>query len=589
MAGRSCHGSHSASTSSSQSHLQAAPYQRLSFSKTYFSSKGATRIPGFCTLGGGGCSLNGMRMKAAPYQRLSLSKIDLASEGITRIPGFCALVGGGCSLNGMRMKASRWYHQRYRWQIMVQNSLTQLAENSSKTSANVDREPHKYFDQVSITVRSGDGGHGAVLSLPRTTMKGLSKNTDRDLFHKRRKMKKESDGTVILPMGGHGGDVVIVATDSEDNLLNYHKKKRHYARRGGNVDAMGYLTPFIEDGVAASTLQIPVPVGTVVKRKRGGKVLADLVRAGDKVLVARGGRGGISLVEIPKDNKGHLRPIKAPTMKDPDDKALVLGAPGEEVTLELTLRVVADVGLVGLPNAGKSSLLAAVTRAKPEIAEYPFTTLMPNLGHLLGSSEEEDGGFSKGPKMADLPGLIKGAHLGKGLGRMFLRHLRRTRIVVHVVDASAEDPLEDYRVLCEELQFYNPDYLDRPHIVVLNKLDIPEAEARFESLKEQILVLATQSTTASESGNNEPDDSLTNFGASPVDARAYFFSQEEPIRKFPHAAAVVGISALEGLGIESLLIAIRSTLQTSDLKPQKPTQRRLQPKPEMYVPPQWEL
>lgn len=471
---------------------------------------------------------------------------------------------------------------------MIRSSLTQLAKASTP---NIEKEPHKYFDQVIITVRSGDGGHGAVLSLPRTTMKGPSKNTDKDLFHKRRKMKKETDGTVILPMGGHGGDVVVVACDSEDNLLEYHKKKKHFAKRGGNVDAMGYLTSFIEDGAAAPTLQIPVPVGTVVKRRRGGKLLADLVRAGDKVLVARGGRGGISLVEIPKDNKGHLRPsIKAPTLKDPDDKALVLGAPGEEVTLELTLRVVADVGLVGLPNAGKSSLLAAVTRAKPEIAEYPFTTLMPNLGHLPGDPEETDGGFVKGPKMADLPGLIKGAHLGKGLGRMFLRHLRRTRIVVHVVDASAEDPLEDYQILCEELQMYNPDYLDRPHIVVLNKLDLPEAKARFEPLREQILLLSTQSSTTSpESDDNESDDSSTEYGASSVDARQYFFGEQEPARKFPHAAAVVGISALKGVGVENLLMTIRASLQNTESKPQKTTQKRLQPKPEMYVPPQWEL
>lgn len=492
-----------------------------------------------------------------------------------------------------------------RQQTVTQNALPlpQLAESGMGAFTKIDKEPHKYFDQVIITVHSGDGGHGAVLSLPRTSMKGLAKNTDRKLFYKRKKMKKEADGTMILPMGGHGGDVVIFASDSEDNLLEYHKKTKHYARRGGNVDAMGYLTPFIEDGTAAPTLRIPVPVGTVVKRKREGKFLADLVQAGDKVLVARGGRGGISLVEIPKENKGHLKPfVKAPTLKDPDDKVLVLGAPGEDVTLELTLRVVADVGLVGLPNAGKSSLLAAVTRAKPEIAEYPFTTLMPNLGHLPADPSEDDGGFSKGPKMADLPGLIKGAHLGKGLGRMFLRHLRRTRIVVHVVDASAEDPLQDYRVLCEELHMYNPDYLDRPHIVVLNKVDIPEAEARCEVLKEQILKLGTLSPSPLDSSSDlgtpstcPPDlssdlcDSLSSFGASSLDAREYFFNQEEHMRKFPHAEAVVGISALEGLGVEDLLRTIRSTLQRKDSKPRKPMERRLQPKRELYNPPQWEI
>lgn len=483
-----------------------------------------------------------------------------------------------------------------RWQTSTQCAITQLMQSGTETLPNVDREPHKYFDQVVITVRSGDGGHGAVLSLPRTTIKGPAKKMDKDLYHKQRKMKKEADGTVILPMGGHGGDVVICASDSEDTLLEYHKKKRYYAKRGGNVDAMGYLTSFIEDGSSAPILRIPVPVGTVVKRKRGGKLLADLVQPGDKVLVARGGRGGISMLEIPKENKGHLKPsINAPMMKDPDDKALVLGAPGEEVTLELTLRVVADVGLVGLPNAGKSSLLAAVTRAKPDIAEYPFTTLMPNLGHLVGDPENDDGGFSKGPKLADLPGLIKGAHLGKGLGRMFLRHLRRTRIVVHVVDASAEDPLQDYKVLCEELHLYNPDYLHRPHVVVLNKLDIPEAEARFEPLKEQILKLGT-SLPDSSMDVDESDDSVPNFGKNPIDTRECSSDQEETatVNMFPCAAAVVGISALEGLGIENLLSTIRSQLQSPDSKSHKAVQKRLQPnrlhpKRDMYTPPQWDL
>ncbi|KAH6555735.1 hypothetical protein KP509_1Z231700 [Ceratopteris richardii] len=468
------------------------------------------------------------------------------------------------------LKVGKWCLQRNKLHTLICNSSTQTSENGIGTFSNIIKEPHKYFDQVVITVRSGDGGHGAVLSLPRTPMKGLSKKTDRTLFHKQRKMKRETDGTVILPMGGHGGDVVIIASDKEKDLLEYHKKRKHFAKRGGNVDAMGLLTPFIGDGAAAPTLHIPVPVG-------------------DKVLVARGGRGGISLVEIPKENKGHLQPaIKAPTLKDPDDKVLVLGAPGEEVTIELILRVVADVGLVGLPNAGKSSLLAAVTRAKPEIAEYPFTTLMPNLGHLPGDPNDGDGGFSKGPKMADLPGLIKGAHLGKGLGRMFLRHLRRTRLVVHVLDASAADPIQDYKILCEELQLYNPDYLDRPQVVVLNKLDLPEAQAKFNLLRETILEFGTESTVSANSNMEEVEDSLEDYGASAVDSRKYFFS-EESARRFPHVAAVVGISALEGTGIEDLLSTIRSTLQSAGLETPKVEQRRLQPKPEMYIQPQWEL
>lgn len=486
------------------------------------------------------------------------------------------------------------------WQTSVRCTATQLLRSSTGPPPNLEKEPHKYFDQVVITVRAGDGGHGAVLSLPRASARGENrlKKKDKDEQRKKRKFKRETDGTVILPMGGHGGDVIVYANESEDTLLEYHKKKKYYAKRGGNVDAMGYLTPSIEDGVSAPTLRIPVPVGTVVKRKRGGKLLADLVRPGDEVLVARGGRGGISMLEVPKTNKAHLHPaVTAPTMNDPDDKALVLGASGEEIALELTLRVVADVGLVGFPNAGKSSLLAAVTRAKPEIAEYPFTTLMPNLGHLNGDPEKEDGGFSKGPMMADLPGLIKGAHLGKGLGRMFLRHLRRTRIVVHVVDASLEDPLQDYKVLREELLMYNPDYLRRPHIVVLNKLDIPEAKERFESIRGQILQSGTYVSNISSPLDSETDKSIDQSDVEMSDDTArsnersnWSPDQERDIDEYPCAAEVVGISALQGFGIESLLKTIRSLLQSSNSSNGKAKKGKLhQSGRQLYNPPQWEI
>ncbi|CAI5469606.1 unnamed protein product [Closterium sp. Yama58-4] len=242
----------------------------------------------------------------------------------------------------------------------------------------------------------------------------------------------------------------------------------------------------------------------------------------------------ISVYELPASNKAHLRPVKAPlgttVMSAPEDKQLTHGLQGEEAALELTLRVVADVGLVvsgreeangkdrmevlpassgnssatrnsssptvatlaplpstipipslsyqGFPNAGKSSLLAAVTAARPEIADYPFTTLMPNLGRMPADPAGPDGGFGDGPTLADLPGLIEGAHVGKGLGRMFLRHLRRTRVLLHVLDASAPDPVHDYVVLREELRMYNPEYTSRLHILVLNKIDLPEV-SRF--------------------------------------------------------------------------------------------------------------
>ncbi|KAJ6931439.1 hypothetical protein NC652_014820 [Populus alba x Populus x berolinensis] len=286
------------------------------------------------------------------------------------------------------------------------------------------KEPHKYSDQVIITVRSGDGGHG---------------------------------------------DVVIYADEGKDSLPELHSKSRFNAKRGGNVDAMGVSTYRLHNGFAASTLRIPVPVGTVVKRKRG-KLLADLAQPGDEILVERGGQGGISLIEIPGRRKKRLMALTTNVMRDDSDKVLILGQPGEEVSLELILQVVADVGLVvsvvshlffhvclhmprrlpemitclcrDLPNAGKSSLLASITLAKPDIADYPFTTLMPNPGRHNGDPTLGAGMYSSEATLADLSGLIEGAHLGKGLGRNFLKHLRRTHVFVHVVDAAAEDPRE---------------------------------------------------------------------------------------------------------------------------------------------------
>ncbi|GJT49998.1 probable GTP-binding protein OBGC2 [Tanacetum coccineum] len=399
------------------------------------------------------------------------------------------------------------------------------------------REPHKYFDQANITVRAGDGGHGATLnaSTQKAPSKSLSKE-DKAKAWKKGSFKRDFDGSLILPMGGHGGDVVIYADESKDTLLEFHNKGRYVAKRGGNVDTMGVMTGQLRNGLAAPTLRIPVPLGTVVKHKRG-KFTADLARHGDEILVARGGQGGISLLEMP----GHKKKMMNQTsnvMTDENDKVLVHGQPGEEVSLQLILRVVADVGLVGLPNAGKSTLLSAITLAKPDIADYPFTTLMPNLGRLEGDPSLGAGRFSSEATLADLPGLIEGAHLGKGLGRNFLRHLRRTRMLVHVVDAAAEDPVYDYRTVKEELRMYNPEYLERPYVVVLNKIDKPEAMDRLPILVEEIQKFG------SEESPGQPE--LT-FKA-PIQHGANSIINEnkniKEIEEYPRPAAVVGVSVL---------------------------------------------
>ncbi|KAK9758319.1 hypothetical protein RND81_01G222700 [Saponaria officinalis] len=446
------------------------------------------------------------------------------------------------------------------------------AKEPPLASDNFLKEPHKYFDQVIITVRSGDGGHGAVLKMPseKTSSKSDGK-LGKGKSRKKGSYKRDSDGSLVLPLGGHGGDVVIYADESKDTLLEFHQKSRYNAKRGGSVGNMGVLSPQLRDGFAAPTLRIPVPVGTVVKRKRG-KLLADLANPGEEVLVARGGPGGMSLLEIPEHRRGKMMGLTTSVMRDDSDKVLVLGQSGEEVSLELILRVVADVGLVGLPNAGKSTLLSAITLAKPEIADYPFTTLMPNLGRLDGDPTLGAGMYSSEATLADLPGLIEGAHLGKGLGRNFLRHLRRTRFLVHVVDAAAEDPVKDYRTVKEELRMYNPDYLERPYIVALNKVDLPQARDRLPYLTEAIRKIGKDSvlaalgarsedpgpilSTAVQHGDMNPSVSEDNkTDKDSVDKR------DKTIEEYPQPLTVIGVSVLKGIQVTEMLGEIRNGLR----------------------------
>ncbi|KHN12671.1 GTPase obg [Glycine soja] len=351
-------------------------------------------------------------------------------------------------------------------------------------------------------------------------------------------------------MGGHGGDVVLYADESKDTLLEFHNKGRYHAKRGGNVDAMSVLTSMLRDGLAAPTLRIAVPVGTVVKSKRG-KMLADLAQPWDEVLVARGGQGGISLLEMPQHKRKKMMALTTNVMRDDSDKVLIHGQPGEEVKLELILRVVADVGLIGLPNAGKSTLLAAITLAKPDIADYPFTTLMPNLGRLGGDPSLGAGMYSSEATLADLPGLIEGAHLGKGLGRNFLRHLRRTRLLVHVVDAATENPINDYRTVREELRMYNPEYLDRPYVVILNKIDLPEAKDKLPSLTQEIMRIGNDGAASDPKPSPEVLDPLSDE----TDRK------EKRLEDYPRPLSVVGVSVLKGIRINEMLKEIRSALR----------------------------
>ncbi|CAI9116831.1 OLC1v1018095C1 [Oldenlandia corymbosa var. corymbosa] len=436
-------------------------------------------------------------------------------------------------------------------------AITKTKELSVPSEENLVKEPHKYFDQVVITVRAGDGGHGAVLSMPNQKPASNSRGKfDKDKARRKSSYKRDFDGSLILPTGGHGGDVVIYADESKDTLLEFHKNNRFKAKRGGNVDAMGLLTSLIHDGLAAPTLRIPVPLGTVVKNKKG-KFLADLANPGEEVLVARGGQGGISLLDVPEHRRKRTMSLTTNVMRDESDKVLVLGQPGEEISLQLILRVVADVGLVGLPNAGKSTLLASITLAKPDIADYPFTTLMPNLGRLDGDPNLGAGRYSSEATLADLPGLIEGAHLGKGLGRNFLRHLRRTRLLVHVIDAASDDPVADYRTIKEELRMYNPEYLERPYIVVLNKIDIPEAMDRLPYLTEEIRSIGVESATTVQSVSNDVGQ------ADGFDLEMANKDRDtKGIEDYPRPLAVVGVSVLKGYNVDNLLSEIRAALRS---------------------------
>ncbi|XP_028211316.1 probable GTP-binding protein OBGC2 [Glycine soja] len=423
------------------------------------------------------------------------------------------------------------------------------ADASPPPSTSLAKEPHKYFDHVIITVRAGDGGHGAVLNQQQQQQQQQQQGKTK-LKKGKGSLKRDFDGSLILPMGGHGGDVVLYADESKDTLLEFHNKGRYHAKRGGNVDAMGVLTSMLRDGLAAPTLRIAVPVGTVVKSKRG-KMLADLAQPWDEVLVARGGQGGISLLEMPQHKRKKMMALTTNVMRDDSDKVLIHGQPGEEVKLELILRVVADVGLIGLPNAGKSTLLAAITLAKPDIADYPFTTLMPNLGRLGGDPSLGAGMYSSEATLADLPGLIEGAHLGKGLGRNFLRHLRRTRLLVHVVDAATENPINDYRTVREELRMYNPEYLDRPYVVILNKIDLPEAKDKLPSLTQEIMRIGNDGAASDPKPSPEVLDPLSDE----TDRK------EKRLEDYPRPLSVVGVSVLKGIRINEMLKEIRSALR----------------------------
>lgn len=298
-----------------------------------------------------------------------------------------------------------------------------------------------FYDTAKIYVKAGDGGDG-VISF--------------------RREKHVPEGGPDGGDGGRGGNVVFLVDEGLRTLVDF-KYNRHYkAERGQHGRGKNM------HGKGGEDLVIRVPPGTLVKDAETGEVLMDLIVPGTKVIVARGGRGG----------RGNARFLsnkhKAPRIAEK-------GEPGEERWLLLELKLLADVGLLGFPNAGKSTLISRISAAKPKIADYPFTTLTPNLGVV----DLEEG---KSFVVADIPGLIEGAHQGVGLGHDFLRHLERTRVLIHLVDLAnwEYEPFEAYQIINRELELYSRELSRKPQIVAANKIDLPEAKERLEQLRQAL-------------------------------------------------------------------------------------------------------
>jgi len=300
-----------------------------------------------------------------------------------------------------------------------------------------------FVDEVDIHIAAGDGGRGCLAF---------------------RREKRVPRGGPSGGDGGHGGSVYIVASPHTNTLIHYRFHPEFSAPRGGHGEGSN------RTGRTGGDLDLPVPLGTLVHEKTNDpaypyRLLADLAEEGQRVLVAQGGRGGLGNAHFATSTN------RAPRKVQP-------GEPGEVKDLRLELKLLADVGLVGFPNAGKSTLIARISAAQPKIAEYPFTTLTPNLGVV---SLSEDRSFV----VADVPGLIEGAHRGLGLGHQFLRHLERTKVLVHLVDisgGSGRDPVSDLDTIRRELDLFRPELAAKPQLVAANKIDALDDESRVAAL-----------------------------------------------------------------------------------------------------------
>lgn len=297
-----------------------------------------------------------------------------------------------------------------------------------------------FYDQAKIFVKGGDGGNGCVAM---------------------RREKYVPRGGPWGGDGGNGGDVILRADEGLRTLVDFRYKRHYKSERGRHGEGKN------RHGVSGDDLIIRVPVGTLVRDAETGTMIADLISDGQEVVVARGGRGG--------RGNAHFA-----TQKNKAPRLAEKGEPGEERWLSLELKLLADVGLIGFPNVGKSTIISKISAARPKIASYPFTTITPNLGVV----RLEDG---RSFVVADIPGLIEGAHAGTGLGYEFLRHIERTRLLIHVLDTSGSegrDPVNDFQITNRELMLYNPVIGKKPQVIAANKIDLESAARNLSRLKE---------------------------------------------------------------------------------------------------------
>ena len=293
-----------------------------------------------------------------------------------------------------------------------------------------------FIDQATIHVQAGQGGNGIIS------------------FRREKFIPKGGpDGG----NGGHGGSVLFRADKQLTTLMDFRYRRDYKAHNGDHGQGAN------KTGKSANDITIRVPAGTLVKDAETNEVYADLVDDGEEIVIAKGGRGGRGNAEF-----------ATPTDRAP--RRATKGMPGEEKTVNLELKLLADVGLVGFPNAGKSTLISRISAAKPKIADYPFTTLVPNLGIVYY-------GEYKSFVVADMPGLIEGAHEGRGLGIQFLRHIERTRVLVFLIECTAEDPKEQYDALVTELKSFKSEMLKKPQVIAMTKMDLADEEIKLSIRK----------------------------------------------------------------------------------------------------------